>query len=154
MFLLYTGRTRLARNLLQRVLRQWTVRRSGVTAAVEGLRNGAAAMAAALSAGDLERAGAELSAYWELKKFMAPNAEPAEVSAMLQVMRPYIYGASLCGAGGGGFLVGFTRAPGQEGAAALRAALRHDALTAGLKWSLHSCTVDPEGLVLSLQAGL
>jgi hypothetical protein len=52
LFLLYTGRTRLAKHLLQRVLRQWAVRENGITATVEGLRTTAAAKIFAYSDAD------------------------------------------------------------------------------------------------------
>ena len=35
---------------------------------------------------------------------MAPGCEPATVSRMLAALRPHIHGASMAGAGGGGFL--------------------------------------------------
>jgi fucokinase len=155
LFLLYTGRTRLAKHLLQRVLRQWAVRENGITQTVEDLRNTAAAMAAALRAGDLPAAGARLNEYWEQKKKMAPLAEPAEVREMLEALRSggLILGASLCGAGGGGFLVGIAAeagagAPGGKLEQALRAAQGGGfaaKLDAG-EIRFHECRIDEQGL--------
>jgi fucokinase len=145
---LYTGQTRLAKNLLQRVLRQWAMRDGHVTETVAALRLGAVDMAAALLRRDVAAAGAALSAYWAAKKRMAPMAEPPDVTAMLSVLAPHIHGASLCGAGGGGFAVGFSVAP--RAHAALARALSADPRTAGLKWSLHAATVDHDGLIVAV----
>jgi hypothetical protein len=113
-----------------------------------------AAMAAELRAGDLPAAGARLDEYWEQKKMMAPLAEPAEVKEMLEALRRggLILGASLCGAGGGGFLVGITREPGAGApGGALEQALR--AAPGGFAAKLdagdikfHACRVDVVGL--------
>ena len=156
LFLLYTGRTRLAKHLLQRVLRQWAVRENGITRTVESLRGTAAAMAGALAGGDMEAAGAALNAYWAQKKDMAPLAEPPDVSLMLKALEPHILGASLCGAGGGGFLVGIARvaAPWPQRKATLSAALEAcQGLSeeAAAAWQLHMCTIDKEGLAYHRQ---
>jgi fucokinase len=152
LFLLYTGKTRLAKHLLQRVLRQWAVRENGITTTVENLRANAAGMAGALAAGDMGGVGRCLSAYWTQKKDMAPLAEPADVTHMLEALKPHIEGASLCGAGGGGFLVGLTNfdGPWEERKRVLGNALKDcKALSAeaAREWRLHRCTVDKEGLL-------
>ena len=151
LFLLYTGRTRLAKHLLQRVLRQWAVRENGITATVERLRATAAGMAGALAARDMGAVGAALGDYWAQKKAMAPLAEPEDVTHMLAALAPHILGASLCGAGGGGFLVGLTREPGpwKDRRAFLSSVLQNcGELTAEARdsWRLHQCTIDREGL--------
>ena len=150
LFLVYTGQTRLAKNLLQRVLRQWAMRENSITQTVAELRANAVAMAAALRARDAAGVGAALDAYWEQKKRMAPMAEPPAVTLMLAALRPLIFGASLCGAGGGGFLVGVAREP--DALARVEAALRADAaLTAAVPgggWAVMSAGVDDVGLAL------
>jgi hypothetical protein len=55
LFLVYTGQTRLAKNLLQRVLRQWAMRENSITQTVAELRANAVAMAAALLTRDAWR---------------------------------------------------------------------------------------------------
>lgn len=147
MFLIYTGKTRLAKNLLQRVLRQWALRENEVTQTVADLRSNAVTMATALHVGDPAAVGASLDAYWSQKKRMAPMAEPEEVTEMLSVLRPHIYGASLCGAGGGGFMVGVSKEP--RAHASINKLLREHPATGGLQWSLHACSVDNEGLMIA-----
>lgn len=107
----FTGRTRLARGLLDGVLRAWQRRDGSVLALFDGLVGGAHAMARALEAADMAAAGALLSDYWARKRALAPGAEPAAVSAMLAGIAPHAHGAALAGAGGGGFLLAISREP-------------------------------------------
>ena len=102
--LVYTGRTRLARNLLQDVIRRWYARYPEIVGVVDDLTRNAGEMKNYLEKGDLEGAGFSLSRYWEQKKRMAGGAEPVNVTKMIQSIQPYVYGSSLTGAGGGGFL--------------------------------------------------
>jgi fucokinase len=99
--------------------------------------------------------GAALDAYWEQKKRMAPMAEPPAVTLMLAALRPLIFGASLCGAGGGGFLVGVAREPGAL--AGVKATLRADAALAvalpGGGWAVVAAVVDDVGLALRIVEG-
>jgi fucokinase len=132
------------------VLRQWAERANDVTTVVASLRANAVDMAAALASRDAAAVGACLDTYWTQKKRMAAHAEPAEVTAMLAVLRPLVYGASLCGAGGGGFLVGVAReALNGKAPAAIDAALRADPRTRELTFSVHACTVDTAGLTFA-----
>jgi len=146
LFLLYTGKTRLAKHLLQRVLRQWAVRENGITSTVENLRLTAATMAGALEREDLPAVGRALDEYWTQKKLMAPLAEPPEVTEMLAALGPHILGASLCGAGGGGFLLGLSRVPHAATNGTLEAVLKASPVCKNLEWSFHRCTIDREGL--------
>ena len=121
--LIYTGKTRLARNLLQDVLRRWYSANTAIVANVDALVANAHTMREALLAGDIAAVGASLSAYWEQKKLMC-DAEPAAVTRMLAKLRPLIHGATLCGAGGGGFMALITKEPNVD--AAIAAALREE----------------------------
>lgn len=104
--LLYTGRSRLAKGLLENVLRRWHARIPDVVDAAHQLLETSKRAKAALKADDADELGAVLDDYWRLKKIMAAaDVEPANVARIIQALRPYISGASLCGAGGGGFLV-------------------------------------------------
>ena len=102
--LIYTGKTRLARNLLQNVVRNWYARDPALVRNADNLVSNAAASVKAIEAGDLAALGACMSKYWEQKKFMAPGCEPAIVRSMLDAMEPYVHGGSMAGAGGGGFM--------------------------------------------------
>ena len=81
-------------------------------------------MEAALLSGDVAAVGAHLDAYWEQKKLMC-DAEPPAVARMLAALRPLVFGASLAGAGGGGFMLLVTKEP--DAGEAVRHALREEA---------------------------
>lgn len=45
---------------------------------------------------------------------MAPGCEPLAVRRMMNILAPHVYGQSLAGAGGGGFLYLLTKEPRQK----------------------------------------
>ncbi len=147
LFVVYTGTTRLAKNLLMRVLRRWALREPGVTDTVALLRGCAVECAAAIRARDAERVGRCLEHYWTLKCRMAPDAEPERVTLLRQVLRPFVHGSALAGAGGGGYLVAVAKGP--LSLPAVRRALDNDARTMGMRWSTHAVTIDRKGLEIS-----
>lgn len=107
--LIFTGKTRLAKGILQSVLRRWAMRSLDIMQCVAGLVDGAKRSQRALAEGDLDSLGMCLSEYWELKKVMAgqgSGAEPPYIHDLLSLLlsKGLIRGASLCGAGGGGFM--------------------------------------------------
>jgi hypothetical protein len=82
--------------------------------------------------------------YWALKMEMAPGSEPPHIKKILDALRPFCYGLSLCGAGAGGF-----------GALVLGRGIDEDCLRSVVndlneeltdKLSLHHITVDDVGL--------
>ncbi|GAB1609418.1 L-fucose kinase-like [Argonauta hians] len=101
--LIYSGKTRLARNLLQNVIRDWYARKHGVVSAIYQLKQLAHQCASSFNLGDLESVGDCINKYWTLKKIMAPGCEPAAVKQLMDILQPFTYGMSLAGAGGGGF---------------------------------------------------
>ncbi|XP_062817746.1 L-fucose kinase isoform X1 [Anolis carolinensis] len=114
LLLLYTGKTRLARNLLQDVLRNWYARLPSIVQNADALVDNAEECAQALKQGDLALLGKCLNRYWGQKKQMAPGCEPLAVRRMMEVLEPLVLGQSLTGAGGGGFLCVLTREPRQQ----------------------------------------
>ncbi|NXR14113.1 FUK kinase, partial [Semnornis frantzii] len=141
LLLVYTGKTRLARNLLQDVVRNWYARLPSIVQNANMLVSNAEECAQALRQGDLPLLGKCLERYWEQKKCMAPGCQPLAVGRMMAALQPYVYGQCLAGAGGGGFLYVLTKAPGQK--EALQQVL---AQTQGLgNFSIHSIEVDTGG---------
>ena len=67
-----------------------------------------------VKAEDLAGLGACLSRYWQLKRALAPGSEPELIQRILAALRPLCLGASLAGAGGGGFLAAILKAGGQR----------------------------------------
>ncbi|XP_073911777.1 L-fucose kinase isoform X2 [Castor canadensis] len=146
LLLVYTGKTRLARNLLQDVLRSWYARLPAVVQNAHALVQQTEECIEAFHQGSLPLLGQYLSSYWQQKKLMAPGCEPLAVRRMMDVLAPYVHGQSLAGAGGGGFLYLLTKEPRQK--EALEAVL---AKTEGLgKYSIHLVEVDTQGLSLQL----
>ncbi|XP_006860375.1 PREDICTED: L-fucose kinase [Chrysochloris asiatica] len=149
LLLVYTGKTRLARNLLQDVLRSWYARLPAVVQNAHSLVRQTEECAKAFCQGNLPCLGQYLTSYWAQKKLMAPGCEPLAVRRMMDVLAPHVYGQSLAGAGGGGFLYLLTKEPRQK--EALEAVL---AKAEGLgNYSVHLVEVDTQGLSLKLLGG-
>lgn len=151
--LVYTGRTRLAKNLLQRVLQQWSLRDDDVPQIVTDLCRNAEAAAHAIENVDPAATGACLSTYWEQKKRMAPGSEPPEVSVLLRHLGSHVYGASLAGAGGGGFLALMLKR--EDGDSRGNKEIVEELLassdeTRAAGFSVHSATVDRVGLQVTV----
>jgi len=77
--------------------------------AAEALTDNAVSAAEAIRQGDLEALGCCLSRYWAQKKCMAEGCEPELVANIFSALEDLLYGCSLAGAGGGGFMVLLTR---------------------------------------------
>uniref|UniRef100_A0A3Q3XKC6 L-fucose kinase n=1 Tax=Mola mola TaxID=94237 RepID=A0A3Q3XKC6_MOLML len=143
LLLVYTGKTRLARNLLQlqNVVRSWYSRLPSMVQNANQLVANSEDCARACSE-SLSALGACLERSWQQKKLMAPGSEPASVRVMMEALRPLVLGQSLAGAGGGGFLYVLTREPQQQ-----QAVLRVLNNTQGLgNFSVHSVEVDMDGI--------
>uniref|UniRef100_A0A673WBC9 L-fucose kinase n=1 Tax=Salmo trutta TaxID=8032 RepID=A0A673WBC9_SALTR len=144
LLLVYTGKTRLARNLLQDTVRRWYSRVPSIVENAGQLVDNAEECARACTEGSLPRLGACLERYWGQKKVMAPGCEPAAVRTMMDALRPLALGQTLAGAGGGGFLYLLTRQP-QQGEA-VRQVLNN---TQGLRdFSVHPVELDMDGISL------
>jgi len=113
MVLIYTGRTRLAKDILQNVLRRWNARLPESVETMQLLTGNAEQCRIALQKGSVAEVGACLDAYWVHKKAMAVGCEPPECKAMINALKSggIIHGISLCGAGGGGFMACVTKEP-------------------------------------------
>ncbi|XP_064375489.1 L-fucose kinase isoform X2 [Dromaius novaehollandiae] len=147
LLLVYTGKTRLARNLLQDVVRNWYARLPSAVQNADALVSNAEECAQALQQGNLPLIGECLNRYWQQKKCMAPGCEPLAVRHLMDALQPYVYGQCLAGAGGGGFLYVLTKAPRQK--EALHQIL---AKTEGLgNFSIHSIEVDTGGFSVEVE---
>ncbi|KFO82822.1 L-fucose kinase, partial [Cuculus canorus] len=141
LLLVYTGKTRLARNLLQDVVRNWYARLPSIVQNADALVSNAEECAQALRQGNLLLVGECLDRYWQHEKSTGLGGEPVAVGRMMDALQPYVYGQCLAGAGGGGFLYVLTKAPWQK--EALHQIL---AQTEGLgNFSIHSIEVDTDG---------
>jgi galactokinase/mevalonate kinase-like predicted kinase len=59
-----------------------------------------------------------LDRHWQLNQILDPHTTNAPINNILARVRPYVSGAKLAGAGGGGYLILFAHDP--DAAAALR----------------------------------
>jgi fucokinase len=107
--LVYTGRQRLAKNLLRSVMGRWMARDPEMVWIQHEIARLAVAMRAALLANDVVRFGELLSEHWVINKRMDPGCTNDFIDHLFEVMSPHINGAKLAGAGGGGFAIVVTR---------------------------------------------
>ena len=105
LMLVYTGRQRLARNLLRSVMGRWMARDPEMVWIQLEIARLAVAMREALLANDVARFGELLSEHWVINKRMDPGCTNDFIDHLFEVMRPHINGAKLAGAGGGGFAI-------------------------------------------------
>uniref|UniRef100_A0A8C5BPJ0 Fucose kinase n=1 Tax=Gadus morhua TaxID=8049 RepID=A0A8C5BPJ0_GADMO len=142
LLLVYTGKTRLARNLLQDVVRSWYARLPSIVQNAHDLVANSEACVRAFTEGSLQGLGACLRRARQQKRQMVPGCEPSSVRLLMEALEPLALGHSLAGAGGGGFLYLLTREPLQR-----LAVLELLQRTPGLgDFSVHSVELDPEGL--------
>eukprot|EP00928_Gymnodinium_smaydae_P004775 TRINITY_DN1162_c0_g1_i1.p1 TRINITY_DN1162_c0_g1~~TRINITY_DN1162_c0_g1_i1.p1 ORF type:complete len:1182 (+),score=285.74 TRINITY_DN1162_c0_g1_i1:147-3692(+) len=142
--LVFTGRPRLAKYLLQNVIRQWFGRMPVICDTVHGLVANAEAAATAFREQNLAKLGECVNTYWAQKQVMAPGCEPRAITLLREKLAPGLLGMSLAGAGGGGFAVLITKEPhAQEW---VQAELQ--SVPGFEDMSLHSAEVDYDGLTV------
>ncbi len=144
--LYYTGLTRLARNILEQVVGRYLDRDRASMAVLDRIRGLAPRVADAVSRKDLPAFGRLVSAAWELNRRLDPNSTNEEVESILNRAGPFLYGAKLAGAGGGGFLFMVCRSP--EDAARLRDLL--ESAPPNPRARFFDFNVNPEGLVVTV----
>ncbi len=103
--LVYTGRQRLAKNLLRSVMGRWMARDPEMVWIQQEIARLAVAMRDALLANDVSLFGELLSEHWVINKRMDPGCTNDFIDHLFEVMSPHINGAKLAGAGGGGFAI-------------------------------------------------
>jgi fucokinase len=90
--------------------------------------------------------GALLWEHWTLNKRMDPGCSNAFIDELLKVMKPYINGAKLAGAGGGGFAIVIAR----DAKAAWDLPVMLAARYPGTPVAVWQCTVPAEGMVVAI----
>ncbi len=109
--LYYTGVTRLAKNILQEVVGKWLDRDWETVETLQQIRRLAGEMTEAVARKDLPEFGRLIDIAWQLNKQLDPNSSTVAIEALLERLRPHLFGAKLLGAGGGGFLLMVCRSP-------------------------------------------
>lgn len=121
MVLYNTGLQRMAKDLLRQVVARYLARETATVQVLHSIKTLAVEMSYAMVEGDWKHLGELLDRHWQLNQVLDPNTANAPINAVLDRARPYIFGAKLAGAGGGGFLMLLARDP--EAAAELRTVL-------------------------------
>ena len=103
--LYYTGVTRLAKNILQQVVGGYLNRQRATMATLKQIHTIAEEVTDALIRKDIVTFGHLVNVAWQLNKQLDPNSSNDEIELLFERVRPFIYGAKLLGAGGGGFML-------------------------------------------------
>jgi fucokinase len=107
----YTGIVRVAKDLLTEVVGGYLARDVDKVQVLHNIKSLAVEMAQAMSAGDWDYLGAMMDRHWEMNKLLDPHTTNAAIEACLRDVRPFLSGAKLAGAGGGGFLMLLAKSP-------------------------------------------
>jgi fucokinase len=129
MVLYNTGIQRMAKGLLRQVVSRYLARETATIQVLHSIKTLAVEMSYAMAEGDWKHLGELLDRHWQLNQVLDPHTTNAPINAILDRARPYIHGAKLAGAGGGGFLM--MLAHDAEAAKALRGALAQEAPEGG-----------------------
>ena len=103
MLLYYTGITRLAKNLLQEIVRGMFLNRGAVLETVAAIGHNADAAFQAIQSGSYEALCKSVARSWELNRRLDAGTCPAAVEQALSPIKDYVAGLKLLGAGGGGY---------------------------------------------------
>jgi fucokinase len=140
--LYYTGMRRIARDLVQQVVGRYLARETKCVQILHSIKSLAVEMTYALQEGDWDHLGSLLDRHWRLNQVLDPKTTNAQISSVLEQVRPLIRGAKLAGAGGGGFLILVARSP--EAAQELRMSMQGD--YGGMHGAVFDCRIATEGL--------
>jgi fucokinase len=132
LLLYYTGRTRLAKHILQNAVHKYLAREPSVLDTIDRLKVAALQVREAIDTRDLDGFGAGLRLYWELKKRLDPGSTTPPVEQLIARVDARCTGYGLLGAGGGGFLL--MVAKDEEAAFGLRAELTARAAGPGARF--------------------
>ena len=103
--LLYSGRRRMARGILETVVLRYLRGEPAVLDARKRLVAGAHLMADAVAAGDLDEFTLRLAEYRDLKRTVDPASVTPDLEAPMDALGRHLDAWSFAGAGGGGFLI-------------------------------------------------
>ena len=109
LLLVYTGVTRLAKDLLLTALRNWYAISNEICENLRSLVKNGNMCAEAIRKGNLNILGDCVNKHRQHKLVMAPGSIPKEVNDIIVLLSPICYGMALAGAGGGGFLYILTK---------------------------------------------
>lgn len=109
--LYFLGRRRTAMPILREIVQDYLSRRGDTAICLESLRTNAIELWDHLTAGRWDLLGPMANVYREVVAHMCPPAINAAMRAVLTQAAPYIRGAKMVGAGGGGFMFFHAHSP-------------------------------------------
>jgi len=145
--LYYTGIRRVAKDLLAQVVGSYLAREVATVQVLHSIKTLAVEMSYAMEEGDWKYLGELLNRHWRLNQVLDPHTTNAPIDAVLHAVDPYISGAKLAGAGGGGFLMLLAKGP--EEARSLRQELARQA--AAGTGRVYAFEIAGEGLRVSVE---
>jgi len=110
--LYYTGLRRLAKNILRHVVGNYLDGNRRAIETLKALRAFPPVMSEAMAGKDMKKFGELIDTAWNLNKQIDPDSTTEVIEGILAKIKPFIYGAKLLGAGGGGFLLIVAKSPG------------------------------------------
>jgi galactokinase/mevalonate kinase-like predicted kinase len=116
--LYYTGLTRLAKNILQEIVRGIFLNSPAHLATIEEIGVNAGRATDAIQRCDYGRLCAVIDRSWQLNQQLDSGTNPPAVQAILDRVQDWLGGTKLLGAGGGGYLLMFAKD--EEAAARIR----------------------------------
>lgn len=102
--LIYTGKRRLARNLLRSVMGGYMDKNPVSVGALTRIKRLSLEMKVALESGDINGFAALLTLHLEQSRLLDPGCADGLLDTIFGACEPYTDGRMVCGAGGGGFL--------------------------------------------------
>jgi fucokinase len=109
--LYYTGMRRLAKNILRNVVGNYLDRDRSSMATLKKLHRLPPLIEETLSRKDIKSFGEAIDLAWRLNKEIDTDSSNQAIEEILETFKPFMYGAKLLGAGGGGFLLVICRSP-------------------------------------------
>ncbi|MBN2315263.1 MAG: hypothetical protein JXM79_15135 [Sedimentisphaerales bacterium] len=144
--LYYTGITRLAKGILGQVVGHYLDRDRKTLSTLRQIHALAPQVADALSRKDIQAFGKLVDVAWKLNKQLDPNSTNEQVETLFTRIQPYVFGAKLLGAGGGGFLLMVCKSP--EDAQKIKTIL--DEKPVNERARFFDYDINPEGLVVTV----
>ena len=109
--LYFTGIQRIAKDLLAQIVGRYLARETDAVQVLHSIKTLATEMAYAIAEGEWDYLGQLVDRHWRLNQVLDEHTTNAPINALLAEVNPFIAGAKLAGAGGGGFLIMTCRTP-------------------------------------------
>jgi len=103
--LFYTGIRRLAKNILHNIVGNYLDRDHRTVVTLDNIHRFPSSLSEVFLRNNIKKFGEALSKGWDLKKEIDPESTNEQIEKMIRIFEPYLSGATMLGAGGGGFIL-------------------------------------------------